>query len=190
MGRPVNEEMKSRIEQAAYQLFETVGYDKTTFAAIADEVDISRNLAQYHYPKKELLAISYMEKLLARVQEELGISDADIIENPMLLASVGTAFFESLLATEGKRQFLQDIIRSRDLTEDVLAFDTQWALSHVDKSILPDENDGKAERTVIMHMGGFYELLYHSLKSGEPIDDLANEIERIVDVFLGSIHEG
>ena len=66
-----------------------------------------------------------MEKVLLQVQEELEISDANIIAEPMLLAAVGEGFFNFLLETEGKRTFLQDIIRSRDLTEDVLAFNTQ-----------------------------------------------------------------
>ena len=44
MGRPVNEEMKAHIEEAAYGLFESVGYDKATYAAIADEAGISRTL--------------------------------------------------------------------------------------------------------------------------------------------------
>lgn len=187
MGRPVNEEMKARIEEAAYGLFESVGYDKATYAAIADETGISRNLAQYHFPKKELLAISYMEKILLQVQEELEISDASIIAEPMLLAAVGEGFFNSLLETEGKRTFLQDIIRSRDLTEDVLAFNTQWALSHVESNKAQGSSSKQAERSIIVHMGGFYELLYHSLKTNEPFDDLRAEIEAAVRAFLSSV---
>lgn len=187
MGRPVNEEMKARIEEAAYGLFESVGYNKATYAAIADEAGISRNLAQYHFPKKELLAISYMEKVLLRVQENLEIPDARIIDEPMLLAVVGEGFFNSLLETEGKRTFLQDIIRSRDLTEDVLAFNTQWALSHVESNKAQGSSSKQAERSIIVHMGGFYELLYHSLKANEPIDDLRAEIETVVRAFLSSV---
>lgn len=187
VARPVNAEKRQSIEDAAFHLFDTIGYDKATYAAIAAELGISRNLVQYHFPKKEMLAIAYMEGMLAHIQAELSITDGNIAKNPRSsLVRVGTRFLEGLLQDKGKATFLRDIIRSRDLTEDVLAFNTKWAFSRLEESYANISDNHLAQRAIIFNMGGFYELLYHCLKDDEPID-LESELDAVVGAFLDAM---
>lgn len=187
MARPKNEELEAKIQKAAWTLFQSVGYEKATYAAIAERCNVSRNLVQYHVPKKELLAISFMEHLLARAQTSINLSDSEVQGNVDAIYQVGTVFFETLLANSGTRTFLLDIIRSRDLTESVLAFNTQWALAHSDAANgSADYDQVEVERSVILHMGGFYELLYHCLKNERPFD-VAAELKWVVEAFAQSM---
>lgn len=169
MARPRNEELKEKIVLAAWTQFHERGYDATSYSSIAEACDISRNLAQYHFPKKELLAIAFMERLLSECQEALGYDDESLIGNYRRVFEVGCCYFEFLLQ-HGYRQFLLDIIASRELTEDILAFNQSWALTHIGALGLDQLSQADVTRSVVMHMGGFYELLYHCLRNDEPFD--------------------
>ncbi|MCD8317095.1 MAG: TetR/AcrR family transcriptional regulator, partial [Eggerthellaceae bacterium] len=70
MGRPKNTELKKRIEETAFRLFTEYGYDKTSYSMIARECGISKNLVQYYFKKKELLATSFMETVINGILEE------------------------------------------------------------------------------------------------------------------------
>ncbi|MDO4842007.1 MAG: TetR/AcrR family transcriptional regulator [Phoenicibacter congonensis] len=131
MSRPKNEQLKAQIVKEAEKQFSTVGYKNTSYTTIAEACEISRNLVQYHFPKKESLAIAFMESVLSRSMEKLGFSDIDLRGNFDAIKKVGTVFFEKLLKKPGTRLFLTDIISSRELTQSVLAFNYEWALSHV-----------------------------------------------------------
>ncbi len=180
MARPKNEELKGRMLDAACAQFAEVGYDATSYSTIAAACGISRNLAQYHYPKKEMLAIAYMERVLGDAIEKLGLDEAGLQGDVESIAAVGTEFFELLLSKPGTRTFLLDVISSRALTESVLAFNAGWAIEHFDTP--PTYDEAALRRLVIVRMGGFYELLYHCLKAGEPID-VAKELGAVVDAF-------
>ena len=183
MARPKNDKLKDEIAQVAARQFAERGYDATSYTTIAEECGISRNLAQYHWPKKELLAVRYMEDLLAQCIAELGFDDASVFGDYDRIAAVGTRFFSTLLAKEGTRLFLKDIIASRDLTETVLSFNLNWATSHVESV----GNDPDAvQRTVISRMGGFYDLLYWCLKHDQPMD-VESEIGHVVSAFRDAI---
>ena len=77
-------------------------------------------------------------------------------------------------------QALADVIRDRDLTGEVLAFNAGWALkrSGAASGDVPDD----VMRTVVTHMGGFYELLYFCLKEGLPFD-VRTELPPVVKAF-------
>ncbi len=180
MARPVNTEMKTSIMEAAWQLFCQQGYDATTYAAIAQACGISRNLVQYHYPKKELLAFAYMEHILGQVQATLGYHDDNLGENITAVHEVGSCFFTYLLQDEGRRTFLVDILRNRDLTEATLTFDAQWALSRM-RAVSSADHD-TIMRTVMVYMGGFYELLYYCLVNNQPINP-TEELQPVLAAF-------
>ncbi len=180
MARRKNDELKGRILDAACDLFSKQGYDATSYSSIATVCGISRNLVQYHFPKKEALAIAYMERVLGRAMHSLGLEEEQVSEDAETIAAVGTAFFEELLESPGTRTFLLDVISSRALTEGVLAFNTEWSINHFDVPEGCDES--RLRHVVILKMGGFYELLYHCLKSGEPMD-VAAELRSVVNAF-------
>lgn len=183
MARPKNTELKDDIVRAAARQFEERGYGATSYTTIAQECGISRNLAQYHWPKKELLAVRYMEDVLARCVDDLGFRPDDLFDNYARIAAVGTRFFETLLEKEGTRQFLKDVIVDRDLTETVLAFNLEWVTARVDAA---DCNRDVVQRTVISRMGGFYDLLYWCLKHEQPMD-IEAELGRVVDAFRDAV---
>lgn len=127
MARPKNDKLKNKIAQVAARQFAERGYNATSYTTIAEECLISRNLVQYHWPKKELLAVRYMEDMLSQCVADLGFADEDLVDDYDRMTAVGTRFISTLLETEGTRRFLKDIIASRDLTEVVLTFNLNWA---------------------------------------------------------------
>lgn len=180
MDRPKNEKLKAKIAKVAREQFRKLGYDGTSYSSIAKACGISRNLVQYHFPKKQLLAIDFMEDVLARSRDSLGLSDVGLAGDFAAITEVGCRFFEWLLGKGGYARFLADVIRDRDLTGEVLAFNADWALkrSGAASGNVPDD----VMRTVVTHMGGFYELLYFCLKEGLPFDVRA-ELPSVVKAF-------
>lgn len=184
MSRPKNEQLKSQILRVAEKQFATKGYKATSYTSIAETCGISRNLVQYHFPKKESLAIAYMESVLACSMKKLGLNDKNVRGDYAAIKKVGAAFFEALLAKPGTRLFLSDVISSRELTESVLVFNFNWAIERVD--IPAEANLDAVMRMVVARMGGFYELLYWSLKNDKPFDT-EREIGLVVDAFAEAL---
>ncbi len=164
----------------AWRLFCEQGYDATTYAAIAKACGISRNLVQYHYPKKEQFAFAFMDHLLEEVQHVLGYADEQLNESPVAVLEVGSCFFTYLIENEGRRTFLRDILRNRDFSGAILNFDAEWALARMSGSREYDKT--AVLRSVMAYMGGFYELLYYCLVNDLPIDP-AEELQTVVVAF-------
>lgn len=179
MARPRNDKLKEQIVRESWRQFRTHGYSGTTYRTIADACGISRNLVQYHFPKKELLSTAFMECVLEQAQQALGLSPEAIRNNYRAIYEVGCCFFAFLLQKEGYRSFLLDVIASRERTENVLAFNVSWALARID---VPKGIDIEPVRQeVVVSMGGFYELLYYCLKEQKPfavLPRLACVVER------------
>lgn len=173
MPRPKNTELKSRILHVAWGQFREKGYNETSYSSIAEECGISRNLTQYHFRKKEELAISFMDMLHDRCQQALGYTDDQLEGNYQRVYEVGVCYFEYLLQY-GYRQFLLDIIESRDMTEGVVAFSEEWTHSRLVGYVSRKFERDAIKRTALVHMGGFYELLYYCLKHDLEFDVSSN----------------
>ena len=180
MARPRNEELRERIARVAARQFAERGYDETSYTTIAEECGVSRNLVQYHWPKKDQLAIAYMQTVLDGCMRELGYADRDLTDDVEKVCRLGTRFFKTLLAGTGTRTFLRDVLASRDLTEGVLAFNIAWAIEHL--RVSPAADMDAVTRVAIVRMGGFYELLYWCLKNDRPMDVDA-ELSAVVHAF-------
>lgn len=188
MARPKNEELKSRIVAVVERQFMAQGYHATSYRTVAEECGISRPLVQYHFPKKEQLAEAFMANLLEKCMAELGLGEADLRGDFAAVKAVGVRYFEKLVAKEGSRRFLQDVLENRDMTEDILAFNLGWALEHVGADAAKTA-DPRVQRSIVLHMGGFYELLYWSLKHGEPLN-IEGELGLVVDSFERALAQG
>lgn len=186
MARPKNEELKADITATVERQFIKQGYNATSYRTIAEECGIGRALVQYHFPKKEKLAEAFMASLLEKSIVELGFTEADLHGNFDAIKAVGVHYFEKLLAKKGSRQFLQDILEKRDMTEEILSFNLNWALSHLDASTADKTSHVRLQRNVILHLGGFYELLYWSLRHDESID-IESELTIVVDSFAKTL---
>ena len=179
MARPQNEQLKAAITAAVERQFLEHGYRETSYRSIAEECGISRNLVQYHFPKKEKLAEAFMESLLKKSMRDLGFCEADLRGDFKKIKAVGVRYFETLMASSGSRRFLQDVLASRDMTGEILAFNMDWALDAVGAAPARKKD---VQRSIVVHMGGFYELLYWALLHGEKID-LRSELDIVVDAF-------
>ncbi|NMM97799.1 TetR/AcrR family transcriptional regulator [Bifidobacterium olomucense] len=184
MVRPRNEEMRSGIADTAFSLFHEVGYTHASYTLLAERCGITRALVQYHWPKKELLAVDSMTRLLGETIKQLGLPNHGT-DNPSAdaakLVSIGTHFFSILIEDKGWRQFLLDILKSRELTEQVLAFNARWAFTYIGQ----EPRDGAFEE-VVVSMGGFYELLYYRLKHNKSID-VKPRLEKVVNEFMQTL---
>lgn len=181
MARPKNEELKAKIIATVERQFMTQGYNATSYRSIAEECGISRTLVQYHFPKKEKLAEAFMSNVLEKCIAELGLSESDLLGDFEAVKAVGVRYFQKLVAEEGSRRFLRDVLESRDMTGDILAFNLDWALSHVAPASAKTDSL-RLQRNIVLHMGGFYELLYWSLKRCEQMD-IEGELGLVVDSF-------
>ena len=187
MPRPKNEELKARIRKEAWRQFRTQGYTATSYSSIAEACQVNRALVQYHCPKKERLAIGFLERLLAASCDALGFSDEDLLGNYPRIYQVGCCYF-GFLMQRGYRQFLMDIITSRETTETMLAFNGGWTLAHAGVPMPEGPTLAAVKHAVITRMGGFYELLYYCLKTGEAMD-VPPELAGVVDAFARALGE-
>ncbi len=187
MARPRNEKFRKKILNAFWKSFQKEGYRSTSYGNIAQELKTGKALVQYHFPKKEQLAIAFMERLLDESMDILHIKSTTDGSNVFVdLYRLGQVYFTFLLQENGYRLFLYDVIRSRDLTETVLAFDASWALGFAgyDAAEQPEQSEVSAvDRSVIVHMGGFYELLYHCLKNKQPFN-VSVELHDVLEAFI------
>lgn len=185
MARPTNDELKAKIMAEAWRQFRDRGYSATSYTSIAKACGISRNLAQYHFPKKERLAIAFMEDLLTRCQQALGYHDGQVSGDYQRIYELGCCFFAHLLE-RGYDRFLLDIIESREMTESVIAFNGAWALQRTGETPVSDEAQQRIMRVVVIHMGGFYEWLYHCLRSGLPFD-VPQELAPVMRAYVQAL---
>lgn len=184
MARPKNNKLKEQIAKESWRQFRTLGYDGTSYSTIAEACGISRNLVQYHYPKKEMLSIAFMEQVLVEAQSSLGISEEKLHGDFRAIYEVGCCFFAFLLQENGYRTFLHDVIKSRERTQNVLSFNASWALARID---LPTGIDLEPIlQEVIVSMGGFYELMYYCLQTGKPFA-MSKRLAVVVEHFESAI---
>ncbi|MGI6216483.1 MAG: TetR/AcrR family transcriptional regulator [Coriobacteriales bacterium] len=190
MSRPRNDKLKEEILKESWQQFRKYGYNGTTYTKIAEACGISRNLVQYHFPKKELLSVAFMERVMAEAQRSLGISEEELHGNFRAFYEVIYCFFAFLLQENGYRKFLQDIILSRERTEKIFAFNLSWTLERID---LPADADLEPiYQEMIVILGGFCELMYYCLQHNKPfatgkhLAEFAEHFEKSIAKAAGS----
>lgn len=159
---------KTLILEAAYTLFLQKGYNATSMAEIAKNCGMSKSLVQKHFPKKDLFIRCFLQDLLNCADEYLenhGLRTDSYWANLFLIGQIHYAF---LLADEGRRTLIYDIISNRQLTEEMIRLDIEWAFRYME-NFTADEREEIYE-DMSMVMGGTYELLFQRLSSGKPID--------------------
>lgn len=187
MGRPQNTEQRGAIQRAAWQLFLSEGYERTTYAAIADACGISRDLAHHYFPRKEQLAVALKRAVLDEAERAVCEANLPIRNEFQLMYAVGCVGFDFLMATAGSRRFLMDALADRELTEQAIAFNAEWALEQIRP--VDGERGAKAERAVIMQLNGFAGLMYHCLRMDEPfnVEEEFREVMEAVARAAGSL---
>lgn len=183
MPRKENAEARESIQRAAFAAFRERGYTATSYTEIAARCGMNRALVQYYFKKKETLALALFTRLLEQTVELLGYTEPEGPEENRFaeLYRIGQVHFAFLCKSDGYLRFLQDVLGSRELTEDVLAFNGSWAFAYLGR----DEHalDAETMDSVIMGMGGFYELLYHCLREERRMD-IAAGLHRVMATFM------
>lgn len=180
MARPKNEENKDRIARSAYGLFLERGYEATTYQAIADRCGIKRALVQHYFPTKADLAIAFFDAVLDETVEALragGMESGDRLRDTFL---VGQVFFAFFLRDESGRRLILDILASRALTEEVLAFNYRWGMDFL--GVPREARTEEQVDDIVSAMGGFYEYLYRRLSADRPAD-VARHLGRVISVI-------
>lgn len=166
-----------------------LGYEATSYREIASACGCTRPLVQHYFPKKELLAIEFVKRLLILAEtyvDEHGLRTGDDFAD---LYIIGQVYFSFLLADERMQRFSLDVVSSRPLTEQVLAFNASWALGYMD--VAPAVDARRVTDDTIMAMGGFYEVLYQSLRGGRAFD-IGYWLRKVLVEFMadfGRAHE-
>ena len=175
MPRNENLALKRQLEDALRAHLSDAGLDATSYQVVADELGISRALVQHYYPRKMDFAAYFLETLLVNIANILGI---DSYAKGARLATrdaylMGCLYYEYLLDPDGGRRLLFDILKNRELADELMYHHYQWGLANVDPSRPRFE---ERSQEVIKVWGGFYDLMYHSIKNDFEIDVPANVI--------------
>lgn len=164
MPKRRKEAVERSVLVAAWDLFMEKGYQSTSYTDLAERSGVSRSLVQYYFPKKDLLARRCAKAIVIASQN---VASAEM-KQPR--SQVGSAYVTSqvllatLLMTAGSRQFLFDLLRDRDLEQQLIIQDYQ--LSHRAFAVADDEQ-ARIPDKVIMVAGGLGELVYSYLTRGE-----------------------
>lgn len=168
MPKQKNSQTCDLITNAAYQLFLEHGYVNTTYQGIENLCGIKRTLIQYYFPKKTMLAMSFFEKLLAEIINYVNSCSAKGDNKFLNMYLIGQIHFSYLLIDEKRKNFIFDILSSRELTDEVLTFNYNWGIQYLGLKI--EQNNAKLLDDIISAMGGFYELLYRCIKENRDIN--------------------
>lgn len=178
MAQPKNLEARNKIINATNKLFITNGYNATTYKDISKKTGFTRSRIQSYFPEKKHLAKSFFDRFLIMINdymEKSNLNSNNSLRNMCILGQIYTSF---LFSTEKLRIFIYDIIRNRDLTDEVISFNYlafHELVSNEDIFQITEEH----ESYIIRSIGGIYEYLYYSLKHRKNI----NVASLIVSMF-------
>ena len=67
--QPTENSVKQAILDSARQMFHTLGYEKTTFQKIADEVGVTKGAITYHFKNKHFLMIMIFDECFTAIRQ-------------------------------------------------------------------------------------------------------------------------
>lgn len=169
MSRKENVELRAALRRSLRRSLCEKGYEATTYQAIAKEAGVSRMVVQYYYPHKLAFAVEFLEDLLAACAEVLRI---DGYSQAARLSSAETyemacLYYGSLFSTEGMRSFLFDILKDRELADELMSRHIAWVSDKVGPAVA---RGGDLSQEQIFAIGGFYEVMYWALRDGREFD--------------------
>ena len=169
--------MRDSIADAACSLFHECGYARASYTLIATRCGITRALVQYHWPRKEALAIEAMGRILANVEADQNAGKGGPGKNgePVrgdhradAAIALAAGFYNALLSDSGWRRFLLDVLADRGLAQRVLPVGVDWMAARMGLDMRTMDAD--ALDSAVFAMGGFHELLYRRLREGRYLE--------------------
>lgn len=170
MPRAKNLGLTRAVECAAGQSFLSVGYNATSYQAIADAAGTTRANVQYVAGKKENLLMRFMERVLNVVADFAAEWRGPFSSDYEGMFAVAQLSFALSFHSEGFSKIAMDTLRDRDLTSEMLMLDYRWAFAYQRLDEEQAQGDSRHQDRIIMAMGGFYELLYFHLSRGTTFD--------------------
>lgn len=165
MKKPAWDMLESRndIRKTAFLLFRKLGYKATSYSMIAEESGQGRPLVQYYYPKKEEIAIEFIEEALKTIIQTVQF-DSALSDTPELQTlHTGQLYYSFLLWDEDMRRFTKEVLENRAISSHLVEVNADRSLPH-----LVTEQDVEPVRAIsIKATGGVYELLYLQLQKGD-----------------------
>ena len=179
MAKPKNTEERNRIERIAFRILTDKGVSSTSFADIASRAGVTRSLVQHYFPKKELLAIEFLNEHLEELARQV---EKDAGEDPLkLFCMMGLRHFNFLLNNEEYRYFIDDLLSNRELTGAIVEAEREWAQTRI---VPPIEGPVYVQDALTVALGGAYELIFHAQKEGKPLSASYVEYAGIVPFAL------
>lgn len=170
MPRPKNPDTTTSILDASWHLFNERGYNRTSYAAIADKAGVSQPLVQKYFPSKDTLAIDNLARVRFATDQEVRASFpkvTDPLERGFLLAQIYVA---ALMSSDESRRFFKDILRDRELTRATITNDTMWTIDYIDATALRDENQIEVVEEATAALGALYETMYFCITTEKDMD--------------------
>ena len=169
MARQENPELRAQLQRAIHKSLSSKGYGATTYQSISEDVGVSRMVVQYYYPRKMAFAQSYLEMLLESCAEVLqieGYTQGERISTESTF-KMGCLYYQYLFSNEGTRRLLLDLVRDRDVCVEMMDIHMRWAFGTIEGSNMSGDSFATEQ---LMVMGGFYELMYRTLKFNVAFD--------------------
>lgn len=186
MAKQKNIEMRQLISSEAFRLFIHEGYEGTTYKKIAESCNTSRPIIQYYFPKKRLLAVSFLERILELTTDYIEENNLKRNDPPIDVFLVAQIYYAFLLMNDDIKRFTLDIISSRNLTAELMSMNFVWARRYLN---IPDESkDDEFFNDNLMIVGGFYELAFYYLENNRDFD-LQRYLLKIVTEYLALFGE-
>lgn len=167
-----NEQTTNRelICRAAYSLFLNEGYQETSYSKIANLSGIGRPLVQYYFPKKEELALSFIDRLMETANRLLVDSGQASNLPEVFLGQFGQIYYSFMLRNSQTKRLMLDFLRDRELSSRTIDSNIRYSLSFLDGG---EELGSSLIEASIKATGGVYELLYCLLKEDLPVDAIS-----------------
>ena len=163
MSKRRNEDVERSVLVAAWDLFMEKGYQGTSYTDIAELSGVSRSLVQYYFPKKDLLALTCGKAIViashvvvrTEIHQDLNQVASAYITGQVLLAA--------LFLNKGSQRFLFDILRDRDIAQQLIV--QNYQLAHRAFAVSLDQFAAIPDRAMMV-AGGLGELAYYYLAQG------------------------
>lgn len=173
MGRPRNEELYQRVTVETFRQLLSNGVGGTSYASIAKACETTRAVVQDYFACKSDMLDALSRDLNECAMEvtrpyckELALEGQPLQVAHLFLA--GSAYFEFMQHTEGRKAFFAELLRDRDLTDRLMQNVMNRSFGEIEREDVIE--DPAYRNDLIMSIGGFYELFYDYLKRGEYFD--------------------
>jgi len=170
MGRPRNETLYERVSAEVFRQLLLNGIAKTSYASIAQACETTRAVVQDYFARKDDMVDALSTHLndcameaTAPYCETFALDDQLTPVAHLFLA--GSAYFEFIQRTEGRKAFFLELLRDRDLTEALMRIVINRSFGEIEREDVIE--DPAYRNNLIMSIGGFFELFYDYLKRGE-----------------------